>query len=158
MRESVGLIPNAPGRYEACRIALGRFSRCRPELTASTSDLCTQNAYSVHRQLSGAFILVNRRPCMHNLSLAARVKVQLIAELLHKSSHEVEIISQGALEPRTPGGAPRSRFYPAFSEEQTFHPDIPVHYLSALDVRYLTGFGIQPRQIVSASATPDQAI
>ena len=67
----------------------------------------------------------NRRPCMHNLSLAARVKVQLIAELLHKSSHEVEIISQGALEPRTPGGAPRSRFYPAFSEEQTFHPAHP---------------------------------
>ena len=84
--------------------------------------------------------LVDARPCLHNFSLAARVKIQLIAELLQRSSHEVEIISQGALEPQVAGTKSRSRFYPSFSERERFHPDIPIDYASALAVRFLIGF------------------
>ena len=83
--------------------------------------------------------LVKNRPCLHNFSLAARVKVQLIAELLRRSSHDVEIISQGALEPLVGGDRFRFRFYPAVPESERFHPDIPIDYLSALSVKFLIG-------------------
>lgn len=76
--------------------------------------------------------LVKTRPSLHNLSLAGRVKVQLIAELLHDLGHEVEVISQGPVDRR------QLRFYPGFLDPQPFHPDIPVTYLSALPIRYLT--------------------
>jgi glycosyltransferase involved in cell wall biosynthesis len=83
--------------------------------------------------------LADSRPVLHNFSLAARVKIQLIAELLRRSAHEVEVISQGSLEPQVGGSKTRSRFYPSFSESQRFHPDIPIHYVSALSVRFLIG-------------------
>ncbi len=96
--------------------------------------------------------LVHARPCLHNFSLAARVKIQLIAELLQRSSHEVEIISQGALQPLTAGDRLKFRFYPSFSESDRFHPDIPIHYVSALSVRFLIGFweSIQTQRLLSA--------
>ena len=78
--------------------------------------------------------LVKNRPSLHNLSIAAKVKIQLIAELLQANSHEVEIISQG------PVDRYETRFYPSFSETDLFHPDIPINYLSALPIRFLTGF------------------
>jgi len=84
--------------------------------------------------------LVRSRPCLHNFSLAARVKIQLIAELLQASSHEVEIISQGALEPQVGADRFRFRFYPPFSESELFHPKIPIYYASALSVKFLIGF------------------
>jgi len=84
--------------------------------------------------------LVKNRPCMHNFSLAARVKIQLISELLLKSSHEVDIISQGALEPLRGAEVFKPRYYPEYSESERFHPDIPIHYASALSVKYLIGF------------------
>lgn len=84
--------------------------------------------------------LVNNRPCLHNFSLAARVKIQLIAELLQRSSNEVEIISQGALQPQVGLDQLRFRFYPPFEESERFHPDIPIFYTSALSVRFLIGY------------------
>jgi glycosyltransferase involved in cell wall biosynthesis len=84
--------------------------------------------------------LVNERPCSHNFSLAARVKIQLIAELLQQSSHQVEIISQGALEPQVGSDKWRFKFYPGFSDSERFHPAIPIDYVSALSVRFLIGF------------------
>ena len=83
--------------------------------------------------------LVKSRPCLHNFSLAGRVKIQLIADLLRRSSHEVEIISQGALEPLVGADKLRFRFYPRFSESERFHPDIPIDYVSALSVKFLIG-------------------
>ena len=96
--------------------------------------------------------LVKKRPCLHNLSLAARVKIQLIAELLQRRSHQVEIISQGNLEPQVGADAFRFRFYPAFSETELFHPDIPTHYASAISVRFLIGFweSIQAQRLLKA--------
>jgi len=84
--------------------------------------------------------LVDTRPVLHNFSLAARVKIQLIAELLQRSLHEVEIISQGSLEPQVTRANLRSRFYPSFSEKERFHSDIPIYYASALSIRFLIGF------------------
>jgi len=84
--------------------------------------------------------LVKSRPCLHNFSLAARVKIQLIADLLRRSSHEVDIISQGALEPLVGADRFRFKFYPGFAESERFHPDIPIDYVSALSVKYLIGF------------------
>jgi glycosyltransferase involved in cell wall biosynthesis len=62
------------------------------------------------------------------------VKVELIAELLLKNSHEVEIISQGEVDRR------ECRFYPSLTETDVFHPDIPVYYASALPIRFIEGF------------------
>jgi glycosyltransferase involved in cell wall biosynthesis len=83
--------------------------------------------------------LVKSRPCQGNLSLAARVKIQLVAELLQKNSHEVEIISQGSLEPLVGADLFRFRFYRSFLESDRFHPDIQIHYLSALAIKFMTG-------------------
>lgn len=96
--------------------------------------------------------LVERRPCLYNLSLAARVKIQLIAELLVRSSHEVDILSQGALEPRMGEGRQRSRYYPSLVEAGLFHPDIAVYYAPAISIRYLTGFweSLQCSRLLSA--------
>ena len=78
--------------------------------------------------------LVKRRPSERNLSLAARVKIQLIAELLRKSSHQVDVISPGTVDRR------QFRFYPSFLEPEPFHPEIPVQYVSALPIQYISGF------------------
>ena len=77
--------------------------------------------------------LVARRPVVRNLSLAARVKVEVIAELLQQSSHEVEIFSQGEVVELG------LKFYPGFREPAPFHADIPVSYASAFPVRFLNG-------------------
>jgi len=84
--------------------------------------------------------LVSRRPCLHNFSLAARVKIQLLAELLVQASHDVELISQGQLEPQIGWDPKRLRIYPSYEEPQPFRPEIPVRYASAISVRFLTGF------------------
>jgi glycosyltransferase involved in cell wall biosynthesis len=68
------------------------------------------------------------------LSLAARTKIQLLGELLVRSSHEVEILSQGDVEDH------RLKFFPAFEEPERFHPNIPIFYSSAFAARYVTGF------------------
>ena len=96
--------------------------------------------------------LVKSRPCLHNFSLAARVKIQLIAELLQRSSHEVEIISQGALEPQVGADRFRFRFYPRSYESELFHPQIPIYYVSALSVRFLIGLweSIQTQRLLRA--------
>lgn len=77
--------------------------------------------------------LLKRRPSLINLGLAANVKMELVAELLHRQSHEIEILSQGEVVER------RLHFYPGFSEPEPFHSEIPVDYASALPVRFLNG-------------------
>ena len=77
--------------------------------------------------------LVKRRPIVRNLSLAARVKIELIAELLQRSSHSVEILSQGEVIDH------QFNFYPGYCEPDRFHPAIPIHYASALPVRFVNG-------------------
>jgi Glycosyl transferases group 1/Glycosyl transferase 4-like domain len=77
--------------------------------------------------------LVKRRPIVRNLSLAGRVKMERIAELLQENSHDVEILSQGEVIERQP------KVYPGFSDPTPFHEKIPVYYSSALPVRFLNG-------------------
>ena len=97
-------------------------------------------AYIVFYQGPG---LEKNRPCLHNLSLGSKAKVELIAELLRKSSHEVEIISPGEVDRN------EFRFYPSFTETDLFHRDIPIYYSSALPIRFITGFwsGYRTRQL-----------
>src|SRR5437667_9291765 len=78
--------------------------------------------------------LEKRRAIVRNLSLAARVKIGLIAELLQRSSHHVEVLSQGEVIEH------KWKFYPAFREPDPFHADVPVYYSSALPVKFLNGF------------------
>jgi glycosyltransferase involved in cell wall biosynthesis len=78
--------------------------------------------------------LVSSRPCLGNLSLGGRIKIELIAELLRGRSHTVEILSQGEVIER------QLKYYPAFPEPKPFHPEIPVHYASAFPVRFVNGF------------------
>src|SRR6266576_2831906 len=77
--------------------------------------------------------VVKRRPIVLNLSLAARVKIELIAELLQKSSHSIETLSQGEVMEQ------HFKFYPGFREPEPFHPDIPVYYAAAFPVRFVNG-------------------
>lgn len=78
--------------------------------------------------------LLRRRPIVHNRSLAGTAKIEMIADLLSRRSHQVDIISQGEVDKF------QCRFYPSFSETQRFNPNIPVCYSSALPVRFLSGF------------------
>jgi glycosyltransferase involved in cell wall biosynthesis len=78
--------------------------------------------------------LVKRRPIVINRSLAGTTKIELIAKLLRKASHQVEIISQGEVVKS------ELRFYPSFQETNLFHPNIPISYSSALPIRFLNGF------------------
>jgi glycosyltransferase involved in cell wall biosynthesis len=87
-------------------------------------------AYIVPYQGPG---LIRRRPIVGNLSLAARVKAEVIAELLQGNSHQIEVFSEGEVVERG------LKFYPAFCEPEPFHPDIPVYYAAALPVPFLNG-------------------
>jgi glycosyltransferase involved in cell wall biosynthesis len=78
--------------------------------------------------------LVTRRPIVRNRSISNRIKIELIAGLLHASSHEVEIISHGEVIER------QFKFYPGFCEPELFHPSIPVYYVSSLPIKRLNGF------------------
>src|SRR5262245_23183835 len=78
--------------------------------------------------------LVKRRPIVRNRSVSNKIKIELIATLLRASSHDVEIISQGEVI------EPALTFYPGFSEEERFHPEIPIYYGSVLPIRRLNGF------------------
>ena len=77
--------------------------------------------------------LEKRRPIVRNLSLAGRVKIEMIAELLRKKGHEVDILSQGEVTER------RLKLYQGFEDTNAFHPAIPVYYASAFPVRFLNG-------------------
>ena len=77
--------------------------------------------------------LLKRRPIVRNRSMSNRIKIELIATLLHTHGHDVELISQGEVVEH------RCTFYPAFSESELFHPRIPIDYASALPIRRLNG-------------------
>jgi glycosyltransferase involved in cell wall biosynthesis len=78
--------------------------------------------------------LVKRRPIVRNLSLAARVKTERIAELLYRRSHQLEILSQGEVIERS------FKVHPAFADPDPFLPQIPIFYSSAYPVRLLNAF------------------
>jgi glycosyltransferase involved in cell wall biosynthesis len=65
--------------------------------------------------------------------MSNRVKIELIAALLRAGSHDVEIISQGEVVETA------STFYPALSEQESFHADIPIFYGSVLPLRRVNG-------------------
>jgi glycosyltransferase involved in cell wall biosynthesis len=73
--------------------------------------------------------LVKRRPIVHNLSLAGRVKMERIAELLRSRAHEIEVFSQGEVI------EPSFKFYSGGSEP--FNSDIPIFYASAFPAKHL---------------------
>jgi glycosyltransferase involved in cell wall biosynthesis len=77
--------------------------------------------------------LEQKRPIARNRSLSNRIKIELVAQLLHANGHEVEIISDGAV---IELGA---KFYPGFWETELSHPDIPVYYVSSLPIRRING-------------------
>jgi glycosyltransferase involved in cell wall biosynthesis len=78
--------------------------------------------------------VLDKRPIVENRSMSNRMKIELIARLLHQNGHEVEILSHGEVIDN------RFRFYPGFWEPKLFHPGIPVYYISSLAIRRLNGF------------------
>jgi glycosyltransferase involved in cell wall biosynthesis len=78
-------------------------------------------------------LLLQRRPIVANLALAANLKIELIAELLESKQHEVEILSQGE------SGERHFKLYPAFQEAPLSQSNVSVHYGSALPIRFLNG-------------------
>lgn len=83
--------------------------------------------------------LIERRPVVANRSMSNAVKIELISRLLHSKGHDVEVFSYGEVE------RAEFRFYPAFQDPDPFHPDIPVHYISALPIRRIYGLWAQSR-------------
>jgi glycosyltransferase involved in cell wall biosynthesis len=77
--------------------------------------------------------LLERRPILRNLALAGNVKIEVISELLNKTAHQVDVISQGEVIEQT------LRFYGGFAEARRFHPAVSVQYASTLAVRFLRG-------------------
>ena len=77
--------------------------------------------------------LIRRRPTLRNLSLAGNVKIELIADLLSRCGHEVEIFSQGEVVEN------QTKYFPAFLEPDSFNVQIPVAYASALPIRRVNG-------------------
>lgn len=74
---------------------------------------------------------MRRRPIINNLSLAGRVKIERLAELLRNRGHEVEIFSQGEVI------KPAVKFYPGGMEPDAFNAEIPIYYASAFPARHL---------------------
>jgi glycosyltransferase involved in cell wall biosynthesis len=81
----------------------------------------------------GAEVL-RRRPSTGNLALAGNLKIELVAELLARKGHDVEILSQGECGERS------ARYFPAFEESTGGERPIPVYYASALPIRFITGY------------------
>jgi glycosyltransferase involved in cell wall biosynthesis len=81
----------------------------------------------------GAEVL-RRRPSTVNLALAGNLKIELVAELLARKGHDVEILSQGECGERS------ARYFPAFEESTSGDRPIPVYYASALPIRFITGY------------------
>ncbi|MDH5670159.1 MAG: hypothetical protein OEY86_19330, partial [Nitrospira sp.] len=71
------------------------------------------------------------RPVVQNLSLAGSLKIELVSRLLQDKNHDVEIISQGEVVER------KWRWYSSLVEAEPFAYDIPIHYASALPIRFL---------------------
>jgi glycosyltransferase involved in cell wall biosynthesis len=70
---------------------------------------------------------------MHSLGLAANLKIELVAELLERRGHSVEIISQGEVA----DAYAKKTYYEAFEESNPASQTIPVFYASALPVKRL---------------------
>jgi glycosyltransferase involved in cell wall biosynthesis len=77
--------------------------------------------------------LKQRRPIVLNLSLAGTTKMEVIARLLHRCGHDVEILSQGEVVEL------KLKYYPAFAEPEPFHEKIPIFYSSTVPVRFING-------------------
>src|SRR5687767_1708798 len=73
--------------------------------------------------------LCERRPITGNFGLGATAKMRILAELLRRSSHEVEIFSQGEVIDS------KVTYYPRLSEWATAAGEIPVRYASAIPLR-----------------------
>lgn len=73
------------------------------------------------------------RPSLGNLALAGNLKIELIAELLTRQGHDVEILSQGEVVQR---GA---LYYPPIAEELAASTTVPVRYASSVPVRFVNG-------------------
>jgi glycosyltransferase involved in cell wall biosynthesis len=73
--------------------------------------------------------------------MSNRIKIELIASLLHSKSHEVEIISQGEVVDYS------WTFYRSFSEPERFDSQIPIYYGSVLPIRRLTGLWSNARTL-----------
>jgi glycosyltransferase involved in cell wall biosynthesis len=86
--------------------------------------------------------LLRRRPSKLNLALAANLKIELVAELLARRGHDVEIMSQGEVVENS------TKFFPAFQEQVGGERRIPVFYASAFPVRYINGYW-QGRELLS---------
>jgi glycosyltransferase involved in cell wall biosynthesis len=77
--------------------------------------------------------LLKRRPIVRNLSLAANVKIGLVAELLRNKLHSVEVLSQGEVIEHA------FKFYPGFQEREVFDENIPVYYGAAFPLKLVNG-------------------
>lgn len=88
-------------------------------------------AYIAHYQGPA---LQRQRPSLRNLSLAMKVKLELICELLQRHAHEIEVLSQGEADRF------EFRFYRSLQETEPFDSRTPVFYTSALPIRHVNGF------------------
>jgi glycosyltransferase involved in cell wall biosynthesis len=70
---------------------------------------------------------------MQHLGLAANLKIEMVAELLERHDHRIDVLSQGEV------AEEEARFFSAFREEKPFSSTVRVMYASALPVRRING-------------------
>lgn len=85
--------------------------------------------------------LLRQRPILRNLALAANVKVETISELLKSRGHDVEILSQGEVVDM------HTKLFKGFSENGDGKLRAPVHYASALPIKFINGFWSSQRTL-----------
>lgn len=78
-------------------------------------------------------LLLQRRPTLKNLALAANSKMETICQLLQTRGHQVEILSQGEVVEH------QAKLHPGFSERAGRGAGVAVHYASALPVKFING-------------------
>jgi glycosyltransferase involved in cell wall biosynthesis len=78
--------------------------------------------------------LLQQRPSLRNLALAGTLKIELVADLLCRHGHDVEIISQGEVVENS------FRYFPALTEAPQVGRAASVQYASALPIRFLNGW------------------
>lgn len=78
--------------------------------------------------------LLKRRPILQNLALAGNLKIELIAELLMRRGHDVEILSQGEVVENS------ASYFAPFSETLGSQSLLTAHYASAIPIRFINGW------------------
>ena len=77
--------------------------------------------------------VLEQRTILRGLSLSNTIKIELLAGLMRRAGHDVEVISIGEVVDS------RFKMYRGCVENRPFDPAVPVYYASSMPIRFLNG-------------------